>query len=288
MSILSNGFVFAGTRGLATRCILFIIETCGKDLVSAILGAPANEQTWWGHETSEELWEVADRHGIPYLQSMDDLSHHGGFLVSVMWDKIFPAHILARFHRGGINLHPAPLPEYRGSLGRIHAILNGDKSFGVTIHYLSEGVDTGDIIGELQFPLLASETAFSLDIRAQLYGYALFCEVWLRLLDGSSTRRPQATLIAEGKREPRLYTMRMITELSESVDVPRSAEQLEQLCRALYLPPRFMPPNWLVERLLTSKVRTIVPDSYSRGLGLKVKDSQVIPALPETLLRMEP
>ncbi|RXG85912.1 formyltransferase family protein [Bradyrhizobium zhanjiangense] len=278
MSILSNGLVFAGTRGLATRCILFIIETCGKNQVSAILGVPRNQETWWSDETNEELWEVADRHGIPYLQSMNDLSGYRGFLVSMMWDKIFPAHILARFDRGGINFHPAPLPQYRGSFARAHAILNGDKSFGVTVHYLSEGVDTGDIIGELKFPLIASETALSLDTRTQRYGYALFCEVWLRLLDGSSTRRSQAALIAEGKRESRLYTTRMITELLDSAHVPRSAEQLERLYRALYLPPRFTPPNWLVERVLTSEVRTIVPASYSRGLGLNegfARDSEI-------------
>ncbi|WP_430709500.1 formyltransferase family protein [Mesorhizobium captivum] len=180
---------------------------------------------------------------------MDDISHHGGFLVSVLWYRIFPAHILAQFDRGGINLHPAPLPEYRGSDARTHAILSGDKSFGVTIHQLSEQLDGGDIIGELRFPVLLSETALSLDTRAQLYGYALFCEVWLRLLDGSAAPRSQAALIAEGKREAGLYTTRMTNDLLESSDVPRSAEQLEQLYRALYLPPVITPPKWLVERV---------------------------------------
>ncbi|ESY62597.1 hypothetical protein X743_34365 [Mesorhizobium sp. LNHC252B00] len=251
MSIFSNGLVFAGTRGLATRCILFIIETCGKEPVSAILGASRNAKTWWSSETSEELWEIADRYGIPYLESMDEISHHGDFLVSVIWPKIFPAHILAQFDRGGINLHPAPLPEYRGSSARTHALLNGDKNFGVTVHHLSEQLDGGDIIGELQFPVLPSETALSLGTRAHLYGYALFCEVWLRLLDGSTTPLSQAALIAEGKREARLYTTRMITELLGSTDVTRSAEELERLYRALYGPPLFTPPKWLVERIQT-------------------------------------
>lgn len=289
MSIVSNGLVFAGTRRLASRCLVFIIETCGKDLVSAILGAPRNEQTWWSHETSEELWQVADRYGIPYLESMDDVSRYGGFLVSVLWGKIFPAHTLARFDRGGINLHPAPLPEYRGSFARTHAILNGAESFGVTIHCLSERADTGDIIGELQFPVLPSETALSLDTRAQLYGYALFCETWLRLLDGSFAPRSQASLIAEHKREPRFYTTQRITELLESADVPRDAEQLERLYRALYLPPRFTPPKWLVERVLTNEVRTILRGSCSRGSALNVAaDLQSPPGLPEILLRRNP
>ncbi|QKC92357.1 formyl transferase domain-containing protein [Mesorhizobium sp. NZP2234] len=249
MSNFTDGLVFAGTRGLATRCILFIIESCGKGLVSAILGARRHEKTWWSGETTEELWEIADRYGIPYCETMEEISQYGGFLVSVIWPNIFPAHILAQFNRGGINLHPAPLPQYRGSSARTHAILNGDKTFGVTVHHLSEQLDGGDIIGELRFPILASETAFSLDTRAQLYGYALFCEVWLRLLDGSATPLSQAALIAEGKREARLYTTRMITELLGSADVPRSAEQLERLYCALYRPPLYTPPKWLVKRV---------------------------------------
>ncbi|WP_165637953.1 formyltransferase family protein [Bradyrhizobium shewense] len=83
---------------------------------------------------------------------MNDIARHGCLLVSVIWPWIFPAYILAQFDRGGINLHPAPLPEYRGSLGRTHATLNGDESFGVTVQYLSEQLDGGDIIGELRFP----------------------------------------------------------------------------------------------------------------------------------------
>ncbi|SCB55844.1 hypothetical protein GA0061098_105625 [Bradyrhizobium shewense] len=36
MSILNDGLVFAGTRAIATRCLLFIIETSGRDAVSAV------------------------------------------------------------------------------------------------------------------------------------------------------------------------------------------------------------------------------------------------------------
>ncbi|MEY9104366.1 methionyl-tRNA formyltransferase [Bradyrhizobium yuanmingense] len=258
MSSVIDGVVFAGTRGLATRCLLFVIETCGKDHIAGILGASRYEKTWWRHETSEELWQVADRFGIPFFESIDDVPPLGKFLVSIMWNKIFSARILAGFDRGGINLHPGPLPEYRGSFARTHAILNGEKSFGVTVHYLSERVDRGDIIGELQFPVLPSETALSLDTRAQLYGYALFCQMWLRLLDGSATRRSQDVLIAQDKRKPCFYPMRTMTALLDSSDVPRSAEELDRLYRALYFPPRIEPPKWLVERVLTDEVRTLI------------------------------
>ncbi|MET4840469.1 formyltransferase family protein [Bradyrhizobium japonicum] len=265
MSSSINRVVFAGTRGLATRCLLFVIETCGKDHIAGILGASRYEKTWWRHETSEELWEVADRFGVPFFESIDDVPPLGTFLVSVMWNKIFPPHILARFDGRGINLHPGPLPEYRGSFARTHAILNGEKSFGVTVHYLSERVDRGDILGELRFPVLPSETALSLDTRAQLYGYALFCQLWLRLLDGSASCRSQDDLIAQEKRKACFYPMRMMTSLLDSADVPRSAEELDRLYRALYLPPRIEPPKWLVKRVMTNEIRTLARDVHLQG-----------------------
>ncbi|MCA1444141.1 formyl transferase domain-containing protein [Ensifer sp. IC4062] len=265
MPILSDGLVFAGTRGIASRCMQFIIETCGKKVVSAILGAPRNEKTWWSNETGTELWQIADRHGIPYLESMNDITAYGGFLVSVIWHRIFPVDILSRFSRGGINVHPAPLPEYRGSFARTHAILNGDTDFGVTVHYLSEQLDEGDIIGELRFPILPSETAFCLDTRTQHYGYALFCETWLRLLDGSTAPQSQAERITRGKRQARLYTELMTAELLTSEDVSRTAEQLERLYRALYLPPLIVPPKWLVERIRPKKLLVSVGDFIHCG-----------------------
>lgn len=51
------------------------------------------------------------------------------------------------------NFHPAPLPEYKGRDLCYHAIMNGEKEFGATLHYMDEGFDTGDIIDVRRFPL---------------------------------------------------------------------------------------------------------------------------------------
>ena len=47
---------------------------------------------------------------------------------------------------GSINLHPSLLPNYRGMAPQHWPILNGDKVTGITVHFVDEGVDTGDII----------------------------------------------------------------------------------------------------------------------------------------------
>jgi methionyl-tRNA formyltransferase len=54
---------------------------------------------------------------------------------------------LLRFPKQGIiNFHPAPLPEHKGIAGSSYALLHDYKEWGVTAHYMDEGIDTGDII----------------------------------------------------------------------------------------------------------------------------------------------
>lgn len=57
------------------------------------------------------------------------------------------------------NFHPAPLPEYKGRDLCYHAIMNGEKEFGASLHYMDENFDTGDIIYVHKFPILPHYTA---------------------------------------------------------------------------------------------------------------------------------
>lgn len=52
-----------------------------------------------------------------------------------------------------INIHGSKLPKYRGRAPHIWAIINGEKSIGITIHKIDEGCDTGDIILQKDFEL---------------------------------------------------------------------------------------------------------------------------------------
>lgn len=58
-----------------------------------------------------------------------------------------------------INFHPAPLPEYKGRNLCYHAIMNGEKEFGASVHYMDENFDTGDIIWVDWFKILSGDTA---------------------------------------------------------------------------------------------------------------------------------
>lgn len=63
---------------------------------------------------------------------------------------------------GFINLHPSLLPEYRGMAPQHWPIINGESKTGVTVHYVDEGTDTGDIILQEEIELLPTDYVYDL------------------------------------------------------------------------------------------------------------------------------
>jgi len=63
---------------------------------------------------------------------------------------------------GYINCHPSLLPYYRGGAPYFHIVNNGEKESGITLHFMDETFDTGDIIYQKKFNLMQNETMGSL------------------------------------------------------------------------------------------------------------------------------
>lgn len=84
------------------------------------------------------------------------------FVLSFSNNIIFPDDYLARVPYGVVNLHPAPLPDYRWSHGIEHCLLNGDPTFGVTLHFCDAGIDTGPIIEVARFPVGSEDNSRTL------------------------------------------------------------------------------------------------------------------------------
>ncbi len=61
-----------------------------------------------------------------------------------------------------INYHPSLLPKYRGGSAINWAVINGETETGVTVHYIDEGIDTGDIIIQEKVPISPEDTVASL------------------------------------------------------------------------------------------------------------------------------
>ena len=69
------------------------------------------------------------------------------------FERLIKEPILSVPKIGFINLHPSLLPNYRGMAPQHWPIIKGDKEAGITVHYVDEGTDTGDIILQRRFAL---------------------------------------------------------------------------------------------------------------------------------------
>lgn len=81
------------------------------------------------------------------------------------------------------NFHPGPLPHYRGRDLCYHAIMNGEKEFGVSLHYMDEGFDTGDIIEVRRFPIQDDWTAEDLSRHTIFTAEIMFADIFPLILE---------------------------------------------------------------------------------------------------------
>lgn len=69
------------------------------------------------------------------------------------FERLIKEPILSVPKMGFVNLHPSLLPDYRGMAPQHWPIINGEKEAGITVHYVDEGTDTGDIIVQRRIAL---------------------------------------------------------------------------------------------------------------------------------------
>lgn len=111
--------------------------------------------------------------------------------VVVAYGRLIPAGTLALARVGFLNVHFSLLPKYRGAAPVQWALLNGEKSTGVTLFWLDEGMDTGPVFLRREEPVLGSDDAASLFSRLSASGAVLLEEGLAKVSAGEMIREPQ-------------------------------------------------------------------------------------------------
>lgn len=114
--------------------------------------------------------------------------------VVVAYGLIIPKKIIDMFPKGIINLHPSLLPKYRGPAPIQWAILNGDEETGVSIIYLTEELDAGDIILQERVKIFPEDTTETLSERLSVIGAEVLERAIGLIETGSTNPIPQELL----------------------------------------------------------------------------------------------
>ena len=91
--------------------------------------------------------------------------------------RIIGPALLAAYPRRIINVHPSLLPNHRGAQAAAQALAAGDRMTGCTVHYVDQGVDTGEIIAQQEVDVRPDDTAETLQARIQVAEHALLPSV---------------------------------------------------------------------------------------------------------------
>jgi len=102
-----------------------------------------------------------------------------------------PAPLLALPALGFLNLHPALLPVHRGPAPLFWIFRAGERTAGVTIHFMDEGLDTGDIVAQEAFELPDGISGAVVERHCDVISARLMVAALRELRDGTLARRPQ-------------------------------------------------------------------------------------------------
>mgnify|MGYP001039008228 CR=1 FL=1 len=224
--------IFFGTPKIAAVILKQLIQA--KIEIVAVVTQPDKPKGRGKEVAVSEVKEVALSFGLPIYQPqkvkeesfIQQLKEKNPDIILVAaYGKILPSSILTLPHYGCLNVHASLLPKYRGASPIQWAILNGEKVSGVTIMYMDEGLDTGDILLKKEILLDSKETAQSLhDKLADLGGKALL-EVLVSIEKGEAKRIPQS--------KDGVVYVGTIEKSFGWIDFNRSAIELERFVRGL-------------------------------------------------------
>lgn len=94
------------------------------------------------------------------LQTIKDLNPDIAFVCS--YNFLLPKELYEIPKLGTLNFHPSLLPDYRGANPYFHVLNNNEKETGITMHFMDETFDTGDIVKQIKIPIMENDTMGSL------------------------------------------------------------------------------------------------------------------------------
>ncbi len=226
----SKKILFVGMPDMAIICLNKLVSK-GINIVGVI--PPSMD-----HNTNKLMVDTAQNLGLEVFQYNISLNEKG-FLqriknldadlgVVASYNKKLPKELLQLTKDGFINLHPSKLPDYRGANPYSHVIINGEEESAITLHFMDENFDTGDLISQYRFNIDLNETMGTLFNRTNFMCATMLYEALDYYETHEFPRKPQPQ-IAGCKTAPDLSFEKKNT----FIDWSKSAEEIERFIRAL-------------------------------------------------------
>lgn len=175
----------AGKNEIAINAMKFLLEHFKEDsLIACINQTDKGENTW------QKSFDLFCRSEGIRIADVEELYHVEELLfISLEFDRLIDP---KKFRTKQLyNIHFSKLPAYKGMYTSIMPLLYDETESGVTLHFIDEGIDTGDIIDQITFPLTENTTSKEIYHLYLENGFSLFKNNIAELRSGNVQGRPQ-------------------------------------------------------------------------------------------------
>lgn len=274
--------IFMGTPEFAASILNGLIKNYK---VRAIVTQPDKKVGRGGNIKYSSVKEVAINNKILCLQptkisdSLEEIhALNPDLIITCAYGQILPVELLQIPKLGCINVHASLLPKLRGGAPIHRAIIDGYTTSGVTIMYMDEGMDTGDMISKKEVEITKEDTAASLHDKLKIIGRDLLLETLPSILNKTNNREKQ-------NEEEATYAP-VITKEDEKLDFTKTKRTIINQIRGLNSFPGaycFFDEKrmkvWQAKEgnnIYDSKLPGEITSIYKDGFGVKVENGEVI------------
>jgi len=175
---------------------------------------------------------VFDSAGLAHQETRDAIAAlEPDIGISILYGQIIRPNVIDLFPNGIVNLHPGLLPYNRGAYPNVWGIIDKTPA-GVTLHYIDEGLDTGDIIAQRDVEVLPIDTGKSLYQKLVDAMLEIFKNEWPGVLNSEQDRTPQDHALNTSHKKQDVTSIDCI-----NLDSMVRAGDLIDLIRARTFPP---------------------------------------------------
>ena len=187
--------IFMGTPAFAVPVLEGLLENYK---IRAVVTQPDKKVGREGKIVYSPIKKVALEHTLLILQpenigeSLEEIrALNPDIIITCAYGQILPYDILQMPRLGCINVHASLLPKYRGGAPIHRAIIDGAEETGITIMYMNESMDGGDIISQEAIDIDPEDTASTLHDKLSIIGRDLLLETLPSIIDGTNDRIKQ-------------------------------------------------------------------------------------------------
>lgn len=270
------------------RVVVFAYQEIGYVCLEELIDFGADVACLFTHrdDPDEEIWyrrpvTVAEKHNIPVHtpESLKDpqwtaliSGARPDIIFSFYYRKMIPKEILGIPKVGAFNLHGSLLPRFRGRSPVNWVLIAGEKETGLTLHYMVEKADAGDIVAQKKIDIDFEDNVYTVYMKMAEAARGLMKEVLPQLNEGTFTRRPQTGVSSYfGGRRPEDGIVMWekdavsIYNLTRAVTHPYPGAFTYLDGKKLYIWKAF--PEDLPRNALPGKVVSLVPFTVSTDKG---------------------